>query len=140
VATKPRKRREDILPIARSIIQNMANDSPFQEIRIQHQAEKALVNYDWPENVRELLNLLSRAVFFSEDGAIRLYGLPFFLRARIPDSDDIGFSLGKVVGGPEKEGILKALATTGNNKTEASALLGIHRTLLYKKMKKYKIE
>ena len=135
-----RERREDILPIARSIIQNMAEDSPFREIIIQHQAEEALINYDWPGNVRELLNLLSRATCFSEDGSIHLYDLPFFLRTRIPDSEDTGFSLGKVVGGSEKEAILKALATTNNNKTEASALLGIHRTLLYKKMKKYQIE
>jgi transcriptional regulator with PAS, ATPase and Fis domain len=135
-----RERREDILPIARSIIQSMADDSPFREIKIHRQAEEALVNYDWPGNVRELLNLLSRAMCFTEDGSIHLYDLPFFLRTRIPDSEDTGFSLGKVVGGSEKEAILKALSTTNNNKTEASALLGIHRTLLYKKMKKYQIE
>jgi PAS domain S-box-containing protein len=135
-----RERREDVLPIARSIIQNIADDSPFREIKIQHQAEEALINYDWPGNVRELLNLLSRAMCFSEDGSIHLYDLPFFLRTRIPDSEDTGFSLGKVVSGSEKEAILKALASTNNNKTEASVLLGIHRTLLYKKMKKYQIE
>jgi len=135
-----RERREDVLPIARGIVQNMADDSPFREIKIQHQAEEALVNYDWPGNVRELLNLLSRAMCFSEDGSIHLYDLPFFLRTRIPDSEDTDFSLGKVVGSSEKEAILKALSTTNNNKTEASALLGIHRTLLYKKMKKYQIE
>ena len=135
-----RERREDVLPIARGIVQNMADDSPFREIKIQHQAEEALVNYDWPGNVRELLNLLSRAMCFSEDGSIHLYDLPFFLRTRIPDSEDTDFSLGKVVGSSEKEAILKALSTTNNNKTEASALLGIHRTLLYKKMKKYQVE
>ena len=44
------------------------------------------------------------------------------------------------MGGTEMEAILKALATTNNNKTEAAKLLGIHRTLLYKKMKKYQIQ
>jgi PAS domain S-box-containing protein len=135
-----RERREDVLPIARSIVQNMADDSPFREITIQRQAEESLVNYDWPGNVRELLNLLSRAMCFSEDGSIHLYDLPFFLRTKRADIDDTDFSLGKVVDGSEKEAILKALATTNNNKTKASELLGIHRTLLYKKMRKYGIE
>jgi PAS domain S-box-containing protein len=135
-----RERREDVLPIAWSIIQNMVDDLPFREIAIQHQAEEALVNYDWPGNVRELQNLLNRALCFSEEGMIHLYDLPFFLRARTADTEAIDFSLGKVLGGTEKEAILKALATTSNNKTKASELLGIHRTLLYKKMRKYEIE
>ena len=135
-----RERREDVLPIARSIIQGMADDLPFREIAIQHQAEETLVNYDWPGNVRELLNLLNRAMCFSEEGVIHLYDLPFFLRARKRDTEADEFSLGTVLGGTEKEAILKALATTNNNKTKAAELLGIHRTLLYKKMKKYGIE
>jgi len=135
-----RERREDVLPIARSIIQNMADDLPFRDVTIQRQAEGALLNYDWPGNVRELSNLLNRAVCFSEEGMIHLYDLPFFLRGRKPDAEDIDYSLGKVIGGTEKEAILKALATTNNNKTKASDLLGIHRTLLYKKMRKYEIE
>ena len=135
-----RERREDVLPIARSIIQGMADDVPFREIAIQHQAEETLVNYDWPGNVRELLNLLNRAMCFSEEGVIHLYDLPFFLRARKTDTEADEFSLGNVLGGTEKEAILKALATTNNNKTKAAELLGIHRTLLYKKMKKYGIE
>jgi transcriptional regulator of acetoin/glycerol metabolism len=71
---------------------------------------------------------------------IRLYDLPFFLRTKKADAEETDFSLGMVLGGTEKEAILKALATTNNNKTKASELLGIHRTLLYKKMRKYGIE
>ena len=129
-----------MLPIARSILQNMADDLPFRDITIQRQAEEALLNYDWPGNVRELLNLLNRAVCFSEEGVVHLYDLPFFLRTRKADTEDTDFSLGTVLGGTEKEAILKALATTNNNKTRASELLGIHRTLLYKKMRKYRID
>jgi transcriptional regulator of acetoin/glycerol metabolism len=123
-----------------SIIQNMADDLPFRDVTIQRQAEEALLKYDWPGNVRELLNLLNRAVCFSEEGMIHLYDLPFFLRTRKTDNEATDFSLGVVLGGTEKEAILRSLATTNNNKTKASELLGIHRTLLYKKMKKYGIE
>jgi PAS domain S-box-containing protein len=47
-----RERREDILPIARSIIKNMADDLPFRDVKIHRQAEEALLNYNWPGYVR----------------------------------------------------------------------------------------
>jgi PAS domain S-box-containing protein len=134
-----RERREDIIPIARHLLQGMAENSPFKEINIYHQAEEALMNYDWPGNVRELFNVLSRAMCFLEKNTIHVYDLPLFLRTQKKPNETINFSLDTVVTNTEKDAILKALAATNNNKTDAAVLLGIHRTLLYKKIKKYQI-
>jgi transcriptional regulator with PAS, ATPase and Fis domain len=136
-----RERKDDVIPIATHLLKDMADDSPFSEIKVERQTEEALMNYDWPGNIRELFNVLSRVTCFLEKDTIRIYDLPLFLRhvqkAFSPPTSNV--SLNKTVFTAEREAILNALASANNNKTEAAALLGIHRTLLYKKMKKYQI-
>lgn len=134
-----RDRRDDIIPIAKHLLQTLAEDSPHSEIKIYPQAEQALTNYEWPGNVRELYNILSRMVCFLEKDGIQVYDLPFFIRdLQNRESEEAAPSLNRVLTCTEKEAILNALSSTGS-KTEAAKLLGIHRTLLYKKMRRYGI-
>ncbi len=135
-----RQRREDIIPISTHLMKHLDENAPFPVIKIHSEAERALVNYDWPGNVRELLNILSRVVCFLENDTIHLFDLPFFIRQEPrPATEPDALALDKVLTGTEKEVLLKALAAANNNRTKAAALLGIHRTHLYKKLKKYKI-
>ncbi len=135
-----KERRDDILPIARSLLKGMAEDSSFPEIKIHPAAEEILLNYDWPGNIRELVNVLSRVVCLLEKDTILPHDIPFFLKVgKKPAGDAVRTSLDSVIDTAEKEAIISALASAGNNKTAASARLGIHRTHLYKKMKKYGI-
>ncbi len=134
-----RERREDIMPIAKQLLQILADNSLSPSIKIEPQAEEALTNYDWPGNARELFNILSRAICFTENDGIHLYDLPVILRTQTKLSEGSEPSLHSVKGYAEKEAILNALAATNNNKTEAAAMLGIHRTLIYKKLKRYNI-
>jgi PAS domain S-box-containing protein len=135
-----RERRDDILPIARQLLQTLAQESPYSEIKIYPQAEQALVEYDWPGNVRELYNILSRMVCFLEKDSIHVVDLPFFIRDLKPagETEKAAPSLNHVISCTAKEAILNALAST-DSKTDAAVLLGIHRTNLYKKMRKYGI-
>lgn len=134
-----RERRDDILPIASHLLQSLAGDTPYGEIKIYPQAEQALINYDWPGNVRELYNILSRMVCFLEKDTIHVYDLPFFIRdLQIKETEAALPPLNRVLFCTEKEAILNALSSTGS-KTDASKILGIHRTHLYKKMRKYGI-
>jgi PAS domain S-box-containing protein len=133
-----RERREDIVPLTRHLLKRIAQDASLSEIDMDFQTEEALIRYDWPGNVRELINVLERVVSSLEGKIIHLCDLPFYLYQgqRSPAKGD-GASLKKVQSTAEKEAIRYALESTHYNKARAAQVLGIHRTLLYKKMKKY---
>jgi PAS domain S-box-containing protein len=135
-----RQRKTDIIPIARHLLKNMAQEANLVEISIGKEAEKALRNHEWPGNVRELSNVLERVISALEGNTIHLQNLPFYLyggRKKSPKGNSS--SLKTVHAKTEKEAIRYALKESNNNKARAAKILGIHRTLLYKKMKKYKL-
>jgi PAS domain S-box-containing protein len=135
-----RERKDDIIPISTNLLKQMAEDLPFREIKIDPAAESVFLNYNWPGNVRELINVLSRVSCQLERNTIMSYDLPLVMRkGREITVGAQEVSLGRVIDAAEKEAIIDALKSTENNKTAAAALLRIHRTHLYKKMKKYGI-
>ena len=138
--TPLRKRRSDIIPIARYLLKNMTQEATLPEVQLEKRAELALKKYDWPGNVRELSNVLERSLSSLEGDSIQVSDLPFYitrgtLSTQIPSPSSIREAQEAV----EKEGIIFALEETDYNKARAARMLGIHRTLLYKKMKKYRI-
>ena len=135
-----RERKDDIVPLARHFMQQMAQEAALTTIKIDLEAEKALRRYHWPGNVRELLNVLERTLSSIEGDTIRLVDLPFYLHRNQKNRPlSTQTSIKKVQARAEEEAIRYALRETNNNKAQAAKLLGIHRTLLYKKMSKYKI-
>jgi transcriptional regulator with PAS, ATPase and Fis domain len=135
-----RERREAIVPMARNIIKQMCQESSLPEIKMDRSVEESLMQYDWPGNVRELYNVVGRLLSFVEGETIHVSDLPFYLqdRKKIPDTANDA-SLRNITSSVEKDAVLNALSVAGNNKAKAAKLLGIHRTHLYKKMKKYKL-
>jgi len=135
-----RERRTDILPIARYLMNRLAHEAALLDIRLDGEAEKALVRYDWPGNVRELSNVLERTLASLEGATIHRHDLPFYLdRTDERSAGNSDVPLKEVQAKAEKEAIRFALNEAGNNKAKAARILGIHRTLLYKKMKKHDI-
>ena len=135
-----RERKGDIIQLTRHFMQQMAQEAAFPEIKLGPEAEKALERHDWPGNVRELLNVLERILSSIETDTIRLVDLPFYLhRAQKKSPQHNHTSIKEVQALAEKEAIHYALEESNNNKVKAAKMLGIHRTLLYKKMKKYDI-
>jgi len=135
-----RERKSDILTLAQHFLQQMAQEAALAEIKLDNDAALALKSYDWPGNVRELSNVLERAVSAMEGDRIHLCDLPFYLqrhRKNLPKSNQN--SIREVQARAEKEAIRYALEKCNYNKARAARLLDIHRTLLYKKMAKYKI-
>jgi transcriptional regulator with PAS, ATPase and Fis domain len=134
-----RERHEDVLPLARHFLRIMAADAALGEISMDEEAEEGLLNYPWPGNVRELSNVLERVLSNLEGSTICARHLPFYLQStnRAAVSRVSVPSLKGIQAQAEKEAILAALKDTGYNKVKASETLGIHRTLLYKKMRKY---
>ncbi len=135
-----RERREDILPMARFMLSQISDDASLSEIILDVQAERAMMKYDWPGNGRELSNVLERVVSSLRGNTIHTCDLPFYLyRSRKQLPGEGGKSLKTIHDSAEREAIRYALESTNYNKSKAAALLGIHRTALYKKIKKYNL-
>jgi|UniRef100_A0A7C4ASN2 transcriptional regulator with PAS, ATPase and Fis domain len=134
-----RERKRDIRPLSDHLLNQVVTEIPRSPLTIDDQAVKALEAYDWPGNVRELSNVLERLSFSLDHDVITLRDLPFTIasaaRKREPSVPG-SFSLRRVLERTESETIREALAASRGNKSEAARMLGIHRTLLYKKMKK----
>jgi len=136
-----RERKTDIIPIANYLLGQLAQEANIPAINLEREAENALKNYEWQGNVRELSNVLERTVAALEGSTIHLHDLPFYLhRRRQRKTNNNRSSLKDVQARTEKEAIRFALKETKNNKAQAAKILGIHRTLLYKKMKKYDLQ
>lgn len=104
---------------------------------IEDRARGAMLDYPWPGNVRELRNVMERAMTFAENGKIRLEDLPDYLVKQVSVVEpSLNVSL---VENAELEAIKKALVQVQGNKVKAARLLGISRSGLYEKIKKYKL-
>jgi len=108
------------------------------------QALQALQRYSWPGNVRELVNLVERSIVLSKGTVVSLPELPDAVRreelARTDLAGCVGANLKSALAMPERQIILDALAAHGWSRQETAKALGINRTTLYKKMKKFGIE
>jgi PAS domain S-box-containing protein len=136
-----RERPDDIVPLSRHMLGQLAVDYSFPAITTDPNAEAVLIKHDWPGNCRELYNVLERTVSSLEGNIIRPTDLPIQLYSGEKKSGSlIRLSLKDVQGNAEREAILSVLAATNNNKAKAARLLGIHRTLLYKKLRKYSVD
>ncbi|MFZ0447696.1 MAG: sigma 54-interacting transcriptional regulator [Desulfatiglandaceae bacterium] len=132
-----RERKEDIIPLCRHMLKEMAGEAAIPKIEMDKEAENGLLNHHWPGNVRELMNVLERVLSSLEGDTIGLPDLPFYLHGGGKSSGSGLANLRAVQSDAEKEAIRHALKSTRHNKAKAARMLGIHRTLLYKKMKKY---
>jgi DNA-binding NtrC family response regulator len=107
-------------------------------------ALSALQRYRWPGNVRELVNVVERAVVLSKGDTIGVSELPEALRHNEVLLDSVplqaGCGLKAAMAVPERQIILDALSANDWNRQNTARTLGINRTTLYKKMKRYGIE
>jgi len=134
-----RDRREDVAPIARHFLSAMGNPGSGSLPELSPAALDALVSHDWPGNVRELRNAIQRAVVMAECG--ELAGPDFsFLRAAAKPGTEAenppGLSRWEQA---ERTNILGELARQMGNKTRAARELGIAKSTLFEKLKKYGI-
>jgi len=105
-------------------------------MQISENARAALQSYSWPGNIRELRNVLERAVLLSDDGVINNTGLEF--EATAQEAPAANLALNKLtLKEIEKHFIGEALAAEGGNVIRASKRLGIHRSSLYAKIREY---
>ncbi|MEW6347966.1 MAG: sigma 54-interacting transcriptional regulator [Thermodesulfobacteriota bacterium] len=107
---------------------------------IEPRAMERLMAYNWPGNVRELRNVLEKASTLTQDRAIREADLPIEIRTDPSAAQPSGErfpALKDQVAEAERRAISQALILTEGNRAQAAVLLGIHRTGLYQKLKRY---
>jgi two-component system response regulator PilR (NtrC family) len=130
-----RECRDDVAAIAASILERLARQNGTPPARLDPAALEELASYDFPGNVRELENILERALALCGRDEIRAEDLQLAHAApgRAPEEGAAGESLPEYLDEVERKAILEALAKTEFNRTAAAKLLGItFRQLRYR--------
>ena len=137
VALPPlRERREDLPLFIDHFLRTFAAKNGKTIRGLSREARETLLRYDYPGNVRELENLIERAVVLTRDEVIGLADLPLTLAEPAPEPEaDVG--LIAAVEGLERRMIREALAQANGTQTRAADLLGISERVLRYKLKKY---
>jgi len=138
-----RARKEDILLFARHFI-DQANSALKKQVKdMSPEVKEKLLNYHWPGNLRELKNVIKRAVLLSRSTIIEVDNLPSELR-HTEQYQDIAFDkatdLKSLSEQMEKQKITEVLQQVRYNKAEAARLLNIDRKTLYNKLKTYQLD
>jgi two-component system NtrC family response regulator len=131
-----RERREDLPPLIEHFLRGFAGKNGKTVRGLTREAREALLRYDYPGNIRELENLIERAVVLTRDDVIGVEDLPLALETPASGSvDEAG--LIAAVEGLERRMIREALAKADGTQTRAAELLGISERVLRYKLKKY---
>ena len=133
-----RDRKEDIPLLVRHFIE-IHNAELGKGIKgVDNATMKILLSYDWKGNIRELENMIERAMILCEDEYIRAHNLSTALTSQeafVDISDDLKKAMKKY----ERDHIVKVLNKTGNNKRRTAKMLGISESSLYRKIEELAI-
>jgi PAS domain S-box-containing protein len=135
-----RQRKEDIPLIAEHLIRKYQKEDGTKMVSISPEVIEVFQNYYWPGNVRELANILERILYTIDGDTILPRHLPIILQTMGKEPPKFEETvLKRMREDVEKEILLHTIRLFKDNKNKAARMLGIHRTSLYKKMKKFKI-
>jgi len=139
-----RQRQEDIPLLAAHFIKKYVKENLRDKTRITPEALKVLIHYAWPGNVRELENVMERAVILCSNNVISPQDLPAELAPAPAESRldvdrfiPLNTPLPEALDAIEEQMIRRALEKSGQVQVRAAELLGITKSLLQYKLKKY---
>lgn len=139
-----RERMEDIPELVQAFIREFTEQYRKPIPGIEPEAMTAIMNYDWPGNIRELRKVMERAIILCDGETIAVKHLPQALAAKAvsgshAETDELPLKSG-LAATNEKSAIAEALRTAYGNKSAAAKLLGISRGTLYNKMREHGIK
>ncbi len=129
-------RKEDLMIFADYFLDEANADLEKNVIGFTEEAIEAFKNYNWPGNLRELKNMVKRAVLLTQDDLIPLKVLPHEISTAQKTETEYGLFKNK----NEEQLIIEALEKSSGNKSKAARLLSIDRKTLYNKLKQYGIK
>lgn len=125
---------EDIIPLAEFML-DAANQEFSRKVKgFDREVQKRLKSYSWPGNIRELRMVVRRATLLAKDDWITTGEIDIPDKGRQPGEYSLNDER------MERATILKALEATGNDRKAAARLLGISRSTLYLKLRKYRLD
>ncbi len=134
-----RKRLGDVALLAKHFAQHLALDVGRDIADVSEDAIRLLMGYDWPGNVRELENAVERAIVTSRGTVLEAEHFAF-LRSQIEDRTRFAIPPSMTLQELEKLAITTSLTRSGWNVKETATALGIDRSTLYDKLKRYGLE
>jgi DNA-binding NtrC family response regulator len=143
-----RERRHEIPRLVRKFAAEFAGHHDIDVPSVLRSALSALESHTWPGNIRELRNVMERAVILSAGGAINHAHLPSHIVTTWDAVDSVDTEvvregghnkLATARGEAEREQLLLALELHNNNRTKTASYLGISRVALYKRLRKFHI-
>lgn len=139
-----RERPEDIILCAEFFLDKLNKKNPNLEKKFDENFINSITNYNWPGNVRELENVVQRAYYLSKSSIISYTFIPDYISKNIKESmqdtskiSSINNSKSKTLEEIEKNLILESLKKCNGNVVDASKMIGIGKSTLYRKIKKY---
>lgn len=134
-----RERKEDVPFLVGRILEKLAAKTRRKVLWLSPDAVAFLIDYDWPGNVRELENALEFALVRTQGDTIFPESLPPWIGKGKESADGTRKPLIKVIEESEKEEIIRTLVQSRGKLAEAARALGVGRTTLWRKIKRYKI-
>jgi DNA-binding NtrC family response regulator len=125
------ERKEDIFPLVDTLLKD--------QNRLSSQSRDLLLAHDWPGNIRELLNTIKRAQLFCNDGIITMQHLGIEIKHDTEDKLKKSATLSPKEDVTEQD-VISAIKLSGGVISDAAKALGLSRSALYRRMKKFKIQ
>jgi len=136
-----RERVEDLPELIQMFIEHYGAQNQKSVMGADEECMKTLQSHPWPGNVRQLRNVIERALIIAEGRMIRKGDLPDAFRvANTTAGSFIKMPLGSSLHDVEKEMIIRTIEFTGGNKTRAAEILGVSSKTLYNKLEQYELE
>lgn len=137
-----RQHREDISDLVKNFLERIAAENNMRKKDLDAEALEQLMGYDFPGNIRELRNLIERLLIISRDENIRSADVHRVLPANVKSAAESGANplLYSKLEDTEKELIQRTLEENHWHISRVARILGLERSHLYKKMKKYGIK
>ncbi|HEV2860396.1 MAG TPA: sigma-54 dependent transcriptional regulator [Pyrinomonadaceae bacterium] len=135
-----RERREDIMPLVEHFVGRFNQKLNRRVQGVTPKAEAVLLAYNWPGNIREVRNVVERAVILCSGDLVHAGDLPLGGQQPWPpaarEDEEHFLSLDEL----ESLHVRRILDATGGNLTRAAEILGVTRTTLYNKIRKYNLD
>ena len=134
-----RERIEDVPLLAQEFLDRLAHELGREVSGISEEALRLLMDHDWPGNVRELENAVERALVTCKSGVLGAPDFAFLSRKAAAPGGGASLPPGLTLQEMEKDYIAATLARLSGNVKAAAEALGIDRSTLYEKIKRYEI-